>query len=553
MKRAINLEDVRCTACGAAAVRGVLREEGDNNTELCFRSDEIQRGAIQCLECRMQYDVIWGAPFLGGFDREDVVGLIEIAANARTDNGSIDIATIERLERLLAEYHEAPDRAQLVRDHPDEFVRADWFSNRYTEWLQFKLLTSELSFSGRRVLDVGAGIGTDTYRIFAAGAIVTALEYNPMLVRRGMEALPGVRWIGGLSHALPFISESFDIVCCNAALHHMRDVATSLEEMLRMLKPGGWLITTGDPYRARHLGADHELKVFNRHPGVLAGINESIPSFTAFETVLARHRSKIQPRILTGELHQSSRGYRGLPALAARTIDKIRRGAQRFFPAGAASAQDQAALPGGMRWWDFDRDRRTLGNSSGSIGLRCRVQESMQLPARLQKQVVLRAGDYAETFTDYQRTIQHLAQYVPDCHVDNPFPGDTQTKFALLNGWLAPDGSTARKAFKRARWFLRKHNGMDWLKVTVRYPAAVSAGPASLDVLVSGIRRTTLAEMSSNWHQIVVPMPHIPDGAIFVVEFHLNANSRIFDEDLFEVRSREFSPAAQFAPQSAAV
>ena len=80
--------------------------------------------------------------------------------------------------------------------------------------------------------------------------------------------LPEVRWIGGLAHILPFASGTFDAVCCNAALHHMRDVSAALEEMLRVLKPGGWLITTGDLYRSRRSTMAVELEVFNRHPDV---------------------------------------------------------------------------------------------------------------------------------------------------------------------------------------------------------------------------------------------------------------------------------------------
>ena len=139
------------------------------------------------------------------------------------------------------------------------------------------------------------------HRLVAAGADVTARSSTiPCWCGADCDSGSEARWVGGIAHALPFASCSFDIVCCNAALHHMRDTATSLEEMLRVLKPGGWLITTGDPYRASHLGEDHELSVFDRHPGVLLGVNESIPSFTAFELVLARYRDRLDIKLITG-------------------------------------------------------------------------------------------------------------------------------------------------------------------------------------------------------------------------------------------------------------
>ena len=104
------------------------------------------------------------------------------------------------------------------------------------EWLHFTELTEDLSFAGLHVLDVGARTGFDTHRLVVAGAKVTALSTESNACRRGIGVLPEVHWIGGLAHILPFASGTFDAVCCNAALHHMRDVSAALEEMLRVLR-----------------------------------------------------------------------------------------------------------------------------------------------------------------------------------------------------------------------------------------------------------------------------------------------------------------------------
>ena len=76
--------------------------------------DAIVSGAIRCLDCDARYDLIWGVPFLAAYEREDIAGLIEIAANARADNHYPDRPTIKRLERLLCAYHDAPDRRAFV-------------------------------------------------------------------------------------------------------------------------------------------------------------------------------------------------------------------------------------------------------------------------------------------------------------------------------------------------------------------------------------------------------------------------------------------------------
>jgi ubiquinone/menaquinone biosynthesis C-methylase UbiE len=56
-----------------------------------------------------------------------------------------------------------------------------------------------------------------------------------------------MRWIGGFSHVLRFTHGSFDFVFANAALHRIRDIPAAISEMLRVLRPGGYLISIGRP------------------------------------------------------------------------------------------------------------------------------------------------------------------------------------------------------------------------------------------------------------------------------------------------------------------
>ncbi len=43
-------------------------------------------------------------------------------------------------------------------------------------------------------------------------------------------------------HDIPFDENSFDVVFCNHVLEHVDDDIRALEEMKRILKPGGWAI-----------------------------------------------------------------------------------------------------------------------------------------------------------------------------------------------------------------------------------------------------------------------------------------------------------------------
>lgn len=43
-------------------------------------------------------------------------------------------------------------------------------------------------------------------------------------------------------HDIPFKENSFDIIFCNHVLEHVRDDIQAMNEMRRVLKPGGWAI-----------------------------------------------------------------------------------------------------------------------------------------------------------------------------------------------------------------------------------------------------------------------------------------------------------------------
>jgi SAM-dependent methyltransferase len=120
-----------------------------------------------------------------------------------------------------------------------------------------------------------------------------------VLIRRGLGVAPEARWIGGFAHVLPFENDTFDVVCCNAARHHMRHVPAAMHEMLRILKPDGWLLTSGDPFRADHGNDDVELDVFDEHPAVLLGVNESVPTFGRLVETLVAHESRLDVELHT--------------------------------------------------------------------------------------------------------------------------------------------------------------------------------------------------------------------------------------------------------------
>ena len=100
--------------------------------------------------------------------------------------------------------------------------------------------------SGMRVLDVACGTGVIARRvapIVGARGRVAAIDLNAGMIEvaRGLDAPSGasIEWREGDAAALPYEDESFDVVICQQGLQFMPDRLAALEEMRRVLRPGG--------------------------------------------------------------------------------------------------------------------------------------------------------------------------------------------------------------------------------------------------------------------------------------------------------------------------
>jgi SAM-dependent methyltransferase len=98
---------------------------------------------------------------------------------------------------------------------------------------------------GDSVLDVGCGPGNFT-RAFARacgdGLAVGLDASRTMLDQAARERNPpNVRYLRGDAAALPFPDATYDAVCCFAALYFIAEPLRAIDEMARMLAPGGRL------------------------------------------------------------------------------------------------------------------------------------------------------------------------------------------------------------------------------------------------------------------------------------------------------------------------
>lgn len=98
-------------------------------------------------------------------------------------------------------------------------------------------------FSGKKVLEVGCGVGFDLARFARGGAFVTGIDVSPKaieLARRHFEmsGLHGdLRVMSG--DDISFDDGAFDLVYCHGVINYAPDDKAMVEEIYRVLKPHG--------------------------------------------------------------------------------------------------------------------------------------------------------------------------------------------------------------------------------------------------------------------------------------------------------------------------
>ncbi len=129
----------------------------------------------------------------------------------------------------------APD----VRRHADERAALGnpSFVWRFGQDRRLALVRRFVPLEGRRILDVGCGVGTYVRRFRAFSSEVYGIDIAFDRVRRGAEELPNL--LLASSDALPFRDGFFDVVLLNEVIEHVRDDRATMAELARVLRPGG--------------------------------------------------------------------------------------------------------------------------------------------------------------------------------------------------------------------------------------------------------------------------------------------------------------------------
>ena len=124
------------------------------------------------------------------------------------------------------------------------FVNSPSHAQRVAEQA-YQLLSHVNYKSGWRYLDVGCGVGTAARKIAATSDLsVTGIDIDPKQIQAAKSEAPRPNLQYKVMDAtkLEFADGAFDVVASRMATHHIPHWERALSEMVRVLRPGGYLI-----------------------------------------------------------------------------------------------------------------------------------------------------------------------------------------------------------------------------------------------------------------------------------------------------------------------
>lgn len=122
------------------------------------------------------------------------------------------------------------------------FERID--KNRYEEYAPWMKKAMEFDrYSGKKVLEVGFGMGTDLFQFAKNGAFAHGVDITPRHFEIASKRFSSFGLSANLqiadAEALPFPDGQFDLVYTFGVIHHTPDTEKAIREIHRVLKPGG--------------------------------------------------------------------------------------------------------------------------------------------------------------------------------------------------------------------------------------------------------------------------------------------------------------------------
>ena len=149
-------------------------------------------------------------------------------------------AFIEQIDRWVAPMHWRPDYA--------EWREKRIWQERYQDERLALIERFGGSLAGQRVLEVSCGMGGTLVALAQAGAVPLATEFNrdyctitQQRCARYELHLPVLNAVG---EAIPLADNSFDLAICWDVIEHVQHPQALLQELRRVVRPGGRVLLT---------------------------------------------------------------------------------------------------------------------------------------------------------------------------------------------------------------------------------------------------------------------------------------------------------------------
>ena len=166
---------------------------------------------------------VWGS------SQSEPLDLDKREVQKQWDNNPCGADTVQGYARESLEYYRA------VRDYR---------YRQYAPWMDEVINFSQ--WQGKDLLEIGVGMGSDHFRFAKAGNRMTALDLSREHLRQterhlSLEGLTTTAHYGD-AEIMPFPDASFDVVYTFGVIHHTPNTEVAVNEIHRVLRPGGTAI-----------------------------------------------------------------------------------------------------------------------------------------------------------------------------------------------------------------------------------------------------------------------------------------------------------------------